>query len=99
MTSTPARRASAVTRAAAALLHQRVQFIKDLEAAARAERAALAAVDSARDRARQAAAATAEKYRAALAAGWTTGELRELGYGDRRSTGRLRPTGAGVPEG
>lgn len=90
----PRSRTSAVARAAADLLQQRIHYIEELEAAATAENAALAAVEDAKTHAGAAADHTVATYRAAIEAGWTTTELRQLGYGDRRSARRSSTTAA-----
>jgi hypothetical protein len=85
-------RSTGPAQAAAALLQQRVRYIEELERARNAERRARATVEQAKIAAHDAAVRTGEAYRADLDAGWTTSELRQLGFGDKR-TSRARRTG------
>jgi membrane protein involved in colicin uptake len=88
MLTMPPKSNSRAARAAAELLQDRIKHIEALDATAEAEVDALAAVETAKENARAAAGHTKAAYKAALAAGWTAAELRQLGYGDGRGGGR-----------
>ncbi|MBV9314048.1 MAG: hypothetical protein JO100_09965 [Pseudonocardia sp.] len=75
----------AVRDAAATSLRDRVRFVEELAKAVAAQQA-----EEARERVRAAAEVTAAASRAALGGGWTSAELRQLGYGDARRTRPVR---------
>jgi membrane protein involved in colicin uptake len=86
MLTMPPKPKSRAARAAAELLQDRIKHIEALEVAADAEADALAAVETAKENARAAAGHSKAAYKAALEAGWTAAELRQLGYGDGRGS-------------